>query len=297
MLLQLVYCVKVNAQTVIFHEAFDSLNVELANGWKAINKSNPLGTGQWLQGNSFSSAYNGPSTSYAEVNYTSTDSVGTISNWLLTDTMTLENNDTVTFYTLSYNAYLYRDNLECRLSAMDTSHNVGANDTTVGDFSTLIVAVNPNYDSLSYPSILGSGSLHTWKQFKGAVSGLSAPTKCRLAFRYYVPNGGYAGAHSSTIGIDELNVIRYVPAGISENAITFGVQLFPNPAKENINLRFNKSGNYKITIFNSVGQNVLSFKSETGRTIDISSLAPSLYTVQIIDLNSGTNKSTVFIKQ
>ena len=298
-LLQLFYSVKVNSQTVIYYEGFDSVSVLLTHGWETINKSNPIGTGTWTQGSAFPSAAFGRSNSYAQVDYSSTDSIGFISNWLLTDTMQLQNNDTVTFSTLSYNSSKYPDNLECRLSMMGKSDSVGTDDWTVGNFSSLLVAVNPFLDTVSYPTFLGIDTLqkHTWTWYKAAVTGLAGLTSCRLAFRYFVTNGGINGTNSSTIGLDEVMVRRFTPAGIAENSHSIGVQLFPNPAKENINLHFNNRGDYLVKVYNSIGQNVLSFRTESDKTIDISSFASSIYTVNITDENSGTYKSMKFIKQ
>ena len=297
--LQLFYCVKVNSQTVVYYEGFDSVSVLLTHGWKAINNSNPLGTGTWTQGSVFSSAAFGKPNSYAQVDYTSVDSLGFISNWLLTDTMLLQNNDTVTFSTLSYNSSKFPDNLECRLSMKGRSDSVGTADWTVGDFSSLLVAVNPFLDTVSYPTYLGQDTLqkHDWTLYKAAVTGLSGLTWCRLAFRYFVTNGGFEGTNSSSIGLDEVMVRRFTPAGIAENSLSIGVQLFPNPARENVNLHFNNRGNYLVNVYNSIGQNVMSFKTETDKTIDVSAFASSIYTVSITDANTGMYKSMKFIKQ
>ncbi len=298
-LLQLFYCVKVNSQTVVYYEGFDSVNVLLTHGWKVINNSNPLGVGTWTQGNNFPSAAFGRPNSYAQVDYSSVDSLGFISNWLLTDTMLLQNDDTVTFSTLSYNSTRYPDNLECRLSLKGKSDSVGTADWTVGDFTTLLVAVNPFLDTVSYPTFLGIDTLqkHDWTLYKAAVTGLPGLTWCRLAFRYFVTNGGFDGTNSSSIGLDEVMVRRFIPAGIAENNPSIGVQLFPNPARENVNLHFNNRGNYLVNVFNSIGQNVLSFKTESDKTIDVTSFSSSIYTVNITDANSGTYKSMKFIKQ
>ena len=298
-ILQLFFFVKVNSQTIIYHEGFDSVAAIYTHGWEQKNMSTPVGTGQWKQGNVFPSAYSGNDSSYAQVDFNSVDSIGFISNWLLTDTILLQNNDTVSFYTLSYNSTKFPDNLECRYSTMGASDSVGFADWAVGNFSSLIAAINPFLDTVSYPTFLGIDTLqkHTWTQYKGAVTGLSGLTSCRLAFRYFVTNGGVNGTNSSTIGIDELNVARYIPAGIKENSLSVGVQLFPNPAKDNINLHFNSSGNYLVNVYNSIGQNVLSLKTESDKSIDVSAFTSSLYNVQVIDTNTGMYKSISFIKQ
>jgi hypothetical protein len=64
----------------------------------------------------------------------------------------------------------------------------------VGDFQTLLLDINPTYTLTGYPN--------AWTQFTVTVSGLGSPTTGRMAFRYFVENGGPDGAISDYIGID-----------------------------------------------------------------------------------------------
>ncbi len=301
LLFQLVNSKNVNAQTTqIFHEGFDTMATMFSNGWEAINKSNPVGTTSWFQGTLTigAIAYTGDSASYAQVQYTSTADVGTsntISDWLLTPPIQLQNLDTVSFYCLSYNSATFPDNLECRLSAMGTSNNVGPDEVSVGDFSTLLFEINPTFDLTSFPSVAVAGQ--TWTKFSGVVSGLTGLTNCRLAIRYYVLNGGLAGANSSSVGVDEFSVMRNTLNGINENTLNVGIQLYPNPTAENITLNFSEKGDYLINVFNTIGQNVLSLTTGSNVKIDVSKLPSSLYNVRIADKKTGNFKTISFVME
>ena len=307
-LLLIVSAVKLSAQIMVYHQGFDSISILLTHGWEVKNNSNPLGpgtsggAGEWTQGVDTTlgdTAFSGPLNSFAMVDYSSTDPEGVISDWLLSDTMMLRNGDTVSLYTVSFSSNLYPDNLEVRFSAMGTSNNVGTDTISVGDFSNLLFAVNPNYDTVSYPSLSTYDTLvsDTWTKFYGIVSGLTGYTSCRLALRYFVHDGGVNGSQSSTIGVDSLTVTRGLNTGIKENNMNLGFRLFPNPTTDKINLLFSSKGNYLVNIYNTIGQDVLSFTTENSKTIDVSSFAPSLYYISIADIKTGYSKSIPFMKQ
>jgi hypothetical protein len=111
------------------------------------------------------------------------------------------------------------------LSANGTSTNVGSG-SAVGDFSTLLLSINPALVQNIYPT--------SWTLYTVTVSGLSAPVSGRFAFRYFVTDGGNSGTNSDFIGIDQ---VRYTPvitptAGIvyiKEGAIGNGSS-WENPA-------------------------------------------------------------------
>jgi hypothetical protein len=94
--------------------------------------------------------------------------------------------------------------LQVRLSTSGDSTNVGEAATDVGDFTTLLLDINPTYQVFGYPA--------TWTQFTVTISGLSGPTSGRFAFRYFVENGGPDGDNSYIIGIDTLT---YTPGAVT----------------------------------------------------------------------------------
>ena len=190
-----------------FTENFDNVATLTASGWYQQNNSSTIGTNpNWIQGvptptGPFDS-YNGAANSYICANYNSTTGNNTISNWLVAPNRTLRNGDVFTFYTRipTPAPTEYPDRLEVRMSTNGASVNVGTGPTGLGDFTTLLLSVNPNLTTGVYPKV--------WTQFTITISGLPAPTSGRIAFRYFVTSGGPTGTNSDYIGID--NVV-YTP--------------------------------------------------------------------------------------
>ena len=180
------------------NEGFSNVAGLTAAGWNQQNLSTPIGSNpNWVQGDPVNmpfSANSLPANSYIAVNYNSVAGTATISNWLISPMLNLNNGDVITFYTRGTGS-IYADNLQVRLSTNGSSTNVGASNISVGDFSNLLLEINPTLNAALYPSV--------WTQYTITISGLASPTTGRIAFRYYVPNGGPSGANSDLIGIDD----------------------------------------------------------------------------------------------
>jgi hypothetical protein len=175
-------------------EGFDDITLLPGMGWALINNSDPLGSTNWFQGNpDVFMAHSGSTNSYIGANFNNTSGTGTISNWLLTPEIVMNDGDTLSFYTRRYNSE-YEDRLQVRLSTNGGSTDVGSTATSVGDFTTLLLDINPTYAPGGYPTV--------WTQYTITLSDLGGATNGRLAFRYIVENGGPTGSNSDYIGID-----------------------------------------------------------------------------------------------
>ena len=188
------------AQAQSFFQGFN--DASLPAGWVNINRSTNPANG-WStttaitdeDGNPVVTPHEGAR--FAVVNFTSIASgSGTISNWLITPTLSLVNGSTFSFFTTTAPGSAFPDRLELRMSLAGSSTNVGTTPTDVGDFSTLLLSVNPTLAAGGYPE--------TWTQFTATITGLNAPTNGRLAFRYFVTSGGPTGANSNIIGVDSV---------------------------------------------------------------------------------------------
>ncbi len=185
-------------------ENFDNITTLTGAGWFMQNNSVPVGTTNWFQGNpTVYAAFNGATDSYIGANFNNTTGANTISNWLVTPNFTIKNGDVITFYTRCSPDNMYPDNLQLRMSTNGASTNVGTGSAAVGDFTTLLLEINPTIVTGVYPYT-------AWTQYSVTISGLSAPTSGRFAFRYYVPNGGPSGLNSDYIGIDNFVYTPYV---------------------------------------------------------------------------------------
>ena len=176
-------------------QGFDDVTTLVPSGWVTQNNSQPLGITGWFQGlsSTFPSQSGSPS-SYVAANTNSGAGVSTISNWLLTPPVTLQNGAQFSFWTRTIDAPQFADRLQVRMSTNGTSQNVGTTATSVGDFTTLLLDINPTYTTSDYPN--------AWTNFVVTVTGLGGPVKGRMAFRYFVESGGPGGENSDYIGID-----------------------------------------------------------------------------------------------
>ena len=187
----------------IMEDFADVPSLFTTGGWAQQNRSQPLGASTWSQcgGTGIPPAQAGAATSCILVNFNSTTGTGTISNWLFAPVRTMNNGDTYSFYTRTPNNN-FPDRLQVRLSTSGASTDVGTTATSVGVFTTLLLDIDPTYLG-TYPT--------TWTQFTVTVSGLAGPTSGRLAFRYFVENGGPDGDNSNIIGID---TFKYTPNAV-----------------------------------------------------------------------------------
>jgi hypothetical protein len=184
-------------------EDFENINLLPARGWFMRNNSVPLGTTGWQQGSSapFSiPAQAGAPYSYIAADFFNASGAGTISNWLVAPTRTLHNGDIVRFWTrTTAGMIIFPDRLEVRLSTNGASTNVGTGAEAVGDFTTLLLTVNPDLTTTGYPGV--------WTLFTLVLDGLPPQgVDARVAFRYYVTNAGPDGDNSNHIYIDSFSI-------------------------------------------------------------------------------------------
>jgi hypothetical protein len=173
--------------------------------WTTINRSQPVGSNpSWTTGSSgVFTAYNGHDESYVASNYNAVSNLGDIiSNWLITPEVTINNGDKLEFWTRTVDFAEFADRMQVRLSTAGASTDVGATNTSVGDFSTLLVDINPNYltfDPDGYPE--------EWTRYEVTFTGLAGPTQGRIGFRHFVEDGGPFGNNSDYIGLDAVRIM------------------------------------------------------------------------------------------
>jgi hypothetical protein len=189
-----------SARAQAISENFDNITLLPSRGWFTQNNSVPVGLTGWLQGNNgIFLAQAGAANSYIAANFNNTTGTNTISNWLGAPNLTLHNGDVIRFWTRTTRDNPFPDRLEVRLSTNGASTNVGTTNSSVGDFTTLLLSINPNLELGGYPEF--------WTQYAITLSGLPAGgASGRVAFRYYVTEGGPTGDNSNYIGIDTFSI-------------------------------------------------------------------------------------------
>ena len=173
-------------------------------GWDFHNQSNPIGQpqGYFLT----STAHSG--TQGLGVSYQAGSGVSTLSDWAVLPVQTLNDGDVFSFWSEAPFSDSFPDRMQVRLSVNGASANTGVTEFDVGDFTTLLLDINPNYTTTDYPL--------SWTQFSITLSGLGGPVSGRLAFRYFVEDGGPAGDNSDVALIDDLSYTSVpAPAGLA----------------------------------------------------------------------------------
>ena len=200
----------VNYSQTLF-EDFEDLNS--LSDWYFINNSDSPGD-NWENGNTNTfDAYDG--LSFLGVGYESSNSPEpvTLSNWAVSPSRTFNNGDVITFYSRRINfTPVFPDRLEVRMSTEGNSMYTGFSSEDIGDFSTLLLSINPDLSSTGYPA--------TWTQYTILIAGLNGPVNGRIAFRYFVPDGGPGGSNSNYIGIDSFTYYSSLPAPENDNCET-----------------------------------------------------------------------------
>jgi hypothetical protein len=191
----------------VVNEGFEDVaGMVSTGGWIRANHSSPLGASNWSQcgGTAIPPAFDGDPNSCALVNYNSTTGgTGTISNWLLTKEITFAPGTIGSFYTRTGTDAEYADRLEVRVCNSGDCSNFGTGATDVGNYTTLLLTINPN--QLAGPDPSGvNGYPDSWTQF--TIPNLPTSGTGRIAFRYFVTNGGPSGANSSIVGLDRVVV-------------------------------------------------------------------------------------------
>ncbi|RMB56621.1 T9SS C-terminal target domain-containing protein [Dokdonia sinensis] len=269
-----------NAQDVILEEAFDDATTLEGAGWTFSNASDMADAAAiWRQGadNIFESQEGEP-TAYLLANFQSTTGNAatgfTISNWAATPTLMLQDGDELTFFTRSTTGQdgttVFPDRLEVRLSSDGDDSELPTTSDEVGTYETLLLEINPDLNTTDYPL--------DWQEFTVTISGLTDETAARVAFRYFVTDGGPGGNNSNAVGVDTLTITDNTLSLDDNNIAGFTQFLDTN---SNLNLRANVTLE-NVALFNIVGQQVVNKSlSSNNETVNLSDLNAGVYIARV----------------
>jgi hypothetical protein len=198
-----------------------------AAGWVAVNNSTGAGApetrcitqGFPTEGDNVNQAaafpaQAGAATSYAGMPFVAGTGVATLSTWLISPVINFGTGAALEFWTRAPTfATTFPDRLQVRLSTASGTPDVGNTPTSVGTFTTLLLDVNPTLvttDASCTGGIVDPAGgtitgypLSAWCRIRLTnASGIPTSGSGRIAFRYFVPNGGPGGANSFLVGID-----------------------------------------------------------------------------------------------
>lgn len=265
-----------NAQ--LLDEGFDDITT--LTDYSVINVSDAPNT-DIFQGNpNVFPSFDGDEDDYLGMNFNTT-SGSVVDLYFITPALDLENGDILTFYTRTGEGSNFPDRLEVRLD-LDGS-DVAPTSTDNGSYTELLLEINPDLTTGGYPE--------AWEQQTITIAGLAAEgATTKVAFRYWVTDGGPAGNNSNFIGLDRL----VVEEELSLNDLSaFGFNY--NVSDGEMRLRANEPLQ-SIAIYNLLGQSVLDQKlSSTNEVININALTTGVYVAQVTI--AGKTESFKIIKR
>lgn len=269
-----------SAQTTLLSEGFD--NITTLTTWTQTNQSTTVGTTSWFQGNdAVFPSQTGAVTSYIGANFNNTAGNNTISNWLITPSLMLQNGDVIKFWSRTVATPAYADRLQVRLSNGTYAAPVGS--TGIGSFSTALLEINASLTTTDYPNV--------WTEYTIAISGLSAtPVAANIGFRYFVTSGGPGGSNSDYIGIDTFSVTR--PALAVSDVNKSKMSVYPNPTSDYLKINTSEKIS-SVEVYDISGKKVNA--EFDGISIDVQKLEKGSY---VIKINGETGTITQkFIKK
>jgi hypothetical protein len=226
-----------------FVEEFDNVGDLSGKGWAFVNNSSPVGQSGWRQGRYESaaqqqykflapvpylgfpaySAHHSPN-DFISVDATAVNDAltgtGDINAWLIGPKVTIKNGDSLIFYTRAVDDANYgwysHDRMQVRVNYNDGSADVGGSTTSVGQFTTLMLDINPDYlrnDPAGNGGVEGYPRIWTKKVVKFTSVPGGIVTNARFAFRYLATDAGVFGGtgaenYPSVVGIDSLAFVH-----------------------------------------------------------------------------------------
>ena len=136
-----------------------------------------------------------------------------------------------------------------------------------------------------------TGSVGTWTELSKSISAPPGTRYIRvqlIAIRNQGPdNDAY---------FDYVNLIPGAPTGINTVPDNSIVSVYPNPVKDMLYISLKNAGTYNINVKSINGQILVNSSIERSAGIDVSSLAPGMYFLQVFN-EKGDNQNIKFIRK
>lgn len=218
-----------------FVEEFTNVSELTSKGWVLKNLSNPVGQTGWRQGRYESGTmaqykFLGPvpyvgfpaySAALSPKDFISCDvaavNEGTLSAWLISPVVPVREGDQIIFYTRAADDSNYpvytKDRMQVRANFSDGTINL--TDTGAGNFTRLLLDINPGYVFNDPSSGQSGGYPRSWTRYVITVDSVpgTSTAAARFAFRYYGTDAGLQGGstannYATIVGIDSLSFIH-----------------------------------------------------------------------------------------
>ena len=152
---------------------------EIVNGWMGALRSDTIGsTGIFNFGLPALGDFEEGDFSLVSMNFNNAQlsANDVTSTWLMSPEVTLNNGDNISFYAISADS-AFPDRLLVRMSTSGASLDVGIGPMDVGDFGTILLDINPDYQEGVF--------IRQWVNYQATITGLDGPTQGRIALHYF----------------------------------------------------------------------------------------------------------------
>lgn len=171
---------------------------------------------------------------------------------------------------------------------VQASTDCGLTWTTVYDKSNLVLATVPAQTGAFTPTATSQ-----WRHETVSLNALAGQSLVFVKFK------GISG-YGNNLYVDNINFAD--PLGVTQNAFSKGISLYPSPSTGKVNLSINldKVSPVTVEVYNIAGEKVASFNegmtSSTVLNYDLTSLSNGLYTVKIIANDETAVKQLQIVK-
>jgi len=294
-----------------FPENFEDANLLTAldaRGWRIQNNSSPVGTWTWFAAPAQQIGGMAPMDGgYISVGYNSTGQTGVLSNWLIAPPVTHQTGQVLEFWTRTSDiAQVYPDRLEVRYS-VGAGYGLGSSASDIGSFNVLLATINPQLTTENVACASGinvpmGGSINGYPRSWCRIQvQLPLGGTGRVAFRYFVTDGGELGTNSNAIGIDSVRVQTGVPqtfvVGGNLTGLAGGqsVVLRNSVTGESLSRSSNGAWNFTNAQVTGANYNVTVLTQPTGQTCMVANGTGTVGSANIgnINVTCTTNTYTV----
>lgn len=154
--------------------------------------------------------------------------------------------------------------------------------------TTPVTITDATTDAILRPTTYSTDSAD-WIQWTATVTAPTTAAKLRFEVRSYAI-GTTVGSGGGVIYYDDFSVIDNSPMATNQNQIS-GLQVYPNPAKNILNIVTDSNSTKNVQIYDMIGKNVLT--TNTDSEVNVSSLTPGLYLARITEEGKTSTKKVV----
>jgi len=237
-------------------------------------------------------------------------------NWLMTQSVQLGTADTLFWKSAPFQTPRYCDGYEVRLSTTTNADNTGTFSNLLFTASEMVPPLGSDTTYATWTFTPASGFIHGADGNNIDIATTSAPILHRGQLRQFsAPLNAFANQavyiaflHNSTddnlISLDDVMIRGTLPTiGVEENENSIALNLFPNPASENVQVNYTLTSQTDVTIaiYDVTGKLIESQSKGTlasGRhfsNINTANLAKGFYTVKV-STSFGQSTSKLIVK-